>query len=90
MGKVLLTPSTICSLCFMTIFNSIISRFGFEGGIWILIYQVPGHCKRINYRGFGREGSVDVISWFLFGGVSSYSLVLKIKFNKFCIHINIA
>ena len=48
-GKELLTRLTICSLCILTIYNSIISRFGFEGGIWILIAHVPGLCILITF-----------------------------------------
>ena len=48
-GKELLTRLTICSLCILTIYNSIISRFGFVGGIWILIFLVPGLCILITF-----------------------------------------
>ena len=42
-GKELITRLTICSLCILTICNSVISLFSFEGGIWVLISPVPGH-----------------------------------------------
>ena len=48
-GKELLTRLTICYLCILTIYNSIISRFGFEGGIWIMIAPVPGLCILITF-----------------------------------------
>ena len=41
--KYLLTWLTICSLRNLTICN-FISRFGFEGVIWVLFSPVPGHC----------------------------------------------
>ena len=41
----LFTRLVICSLCILTIcINLVISRFGFEGGVWILIAPVPGNC----------------------------------------------
>ena len=43
-GKELLTRLTICSLCILTILILVISRFGFEGWIWILITSVFGLC----------------------------------------------
>ena len=43
-GKELLTRSTICSLCILTICNLVISRFGFKDWIWVLIASVPGLC----------------------------------------------
>ena len=49
-GKELPTRLTVCSLCILTIcVISIISRFGFEGGIWVLIALVPGHCIRVTF-----------------------------------------
>ena len=36
--KGLLYRLTVCSLTIC------IFRFGFEGGVWVLISQVPGHC----------------------------------------------
>ena len=27
----------------------VISRFGFEDGIWVLIAPVPGHCLLVTY-----------------------------------------
>ena len=38
-GRELLTRLTVCSLYIL-----VISRFGFEGGIWILIPSIPGPC----------------------------------------------
>ena len=43
-GKKMLTRLTICSICIFTICYLVISRFGFEGGIWGLIVPVPVHC----------------------------------------------
>ena len=28
----------------------VISRYGFEGGIWVLITPVPGHCILVTFR----------------------------------------
>ena len=49
--KRLLTRLTICSLCSLpTVFViSVISRFGFEGGIWDLISPVLGQCTRVSF-----------------------------------------
>ena len=41
--KGLLTWLTICSLCIKSVIL-VISRFGFEDRIWVLIAPVPGHC----------------------------------------------
>ena len=35
---------TLCSLCIMSFCIFVISRFGLEGGIWVLIVPVPVHC----------------------------------------------
>ena len=43
-GKQLLTRSTICSLCILTICNISYFLFGFEGWIWVLIVSVPDLC----------------------------------------------
>ena len=43
-GKELLTRLTICSLCIFTIVILVISRFYFEGWIWVLIASVPCLC----------------------------------------------
>ena len=48
-GKELPTLLIICSHTILTIFISYISRFGFEGGIWVLIAQVPGHCTFVTF-----------------------------------------
>ena len=44
----LLTRLTICSLCILTtvFVISVISRFGFEGWIWVVIASAPGLCIR--------------------------------------------
>ena len=42
--KELLSRLTICSLCILTFVILVISRFGFEGWIWVLIALVPGLC----------------------------------------------
>ena len=28
----------------------VISRIGFEGGIWVLIALIPGHCIRVTFK----------------------------------------
>ena len=48
-GKELLTRLTICSLCILTVIL-VISRFSFEGGIWVLIAPVSGHCLLVTCR----------------------------------------
>ena len=48
-GKELLTRLTICSLCIGLFAILVISRFGFEGGIWGFIAPVPGHGLLVNY-----------------------------------------
>ena len=40
----LFTRLTICSLYFYDLLFLVISRFGFEGRIRVLIASVPGHC----------------------------------------------
>ena len=51
-GKELLTRLTICSLCILTICNIKIvnSRFGFEGGICVLIVPILGHCILVTFH----------------------------------------
>ena len=71
-GKKLLTRLTIHSLCMLTICNSGMSRFGFEGGIRILIAQAPGNCIlvtsnawircRLELLALMREGDYTVLS----------------------------
>ena len=47
-GKELLTRLTICSL--LTICNFLSCPcFGFEGGIWVLIIPVLGHCILVTF-----------------------------------------
>ena len=48
-GKELLTRFTICSLCTLTICSFNYFPFGFEGGIWVLIAPVPGHCIHFTF-----------------------------------------
>ena len=43
-GKEPLTRLTIFSLCIFIFVILFISRFGFEGGIWVPIAPVPGYC----------------------------------------------
>ena len=43
-GKKLLTRLTISSLCILTICISVISRYGFDGCIWVLIDSVSDLC----------------------------------------------
>ena len=42
-GKELPIRLTICAHCILTVIL-VISRFGFEGGICVLVASVPGHC----------------------------------------------
>ena len=40
----------VCSHCILSICDiNFISRFGFEGGIFLLIAPVPVHCFSITY-----------------------------------------
>ena len=49
-GKKLFTRLTICSLCNLPIFLSlVISRFGYEGGLWVLIAKVPCHFTLVTF-----------------------------------------
>ena len=41
-------PYVLFVFCLFVI-RSVISRFGFEGRIWILIAQVPGHCLHFTF-----------------------------------------
>ena len=46
-GEKLLSRLTICSLCVLTIILGVIlviSRFGFEGWVWVMIASVPDLC----------------------------------------------
>ena len=43
-GIELLTRLAVCFFCILTICNIVISRFGFEGWIWVLIASVPDLC----------------------------------------------
>ena len=49
--KKLLTRLTICSLYILTVIL-VISRFGFEGWIWVLIALVPGHCIFVTFSNY--------------------------------------
>ena len=49
-GKELLTRLTILHLYYiLTIVILAISRFGFEGGIWVLISSIPSHCILVTF-----------------------------------------
>ena len=48
-GKELFIRLTICSLCILTICNLVISRFGFEGGIRVLIAPVSSQCLLLTF-----------------------------------------
>ena len=56
-GNELLTRLTICSLCILTscICNLNYFRFGFEGGIWVLIAPDPGYCILFSFEIYGAE-----------------------------------
>ena len=45
----MLTRFTICSLCSLTLCTFSYSRFRFEGGIWVLIAPVLGHCLLVTF-----------------------------------------
>ena len=45
----LLTLFTICSTCILTMGNFLLSRFGIEGGIRVLVAPVPGHCLPVSF-----------------------------------------
>ena len=47
--KELLTRLSLCSLCILIFVILVISHFGFEGGIWVLIAPVPGHCILVTF-----------------------------------------
>ena len=47
--KLSLTRLTICSLCIMTLVILIISRFGLECWIWVLIASVPDICIHFTF-----------------------------------------
>ena len=55
-GKWLLTRLTKCSLCILTICILVVSRFGFEGWIWVLFAPVPGLCIVFTFM----MGKVDI------------------------------
>ena len=57
MEKELLIRLTSCSLCILLFVILVISGFGFEGGIWVLIATVPGLC---------------ILASFIEGATSSY------------------
>ena len=49
-GKVLPPWLTICSRLFRLFVILAVSRFGFHGGIWVLIPAVPGHCTLVAFE----------------------------------------
>ena len=49
-GKYLQTRLTICSLCILTILILVISRFGFDGWIWVLVASVPDLCILFSFE----------------------------------------
>ena len=57
MSSQLLRKLIICSL--LTICNLVMSRFGFECGIYVLITSVPGHCLLVTLL---REESIYQVS----------------------------
>ena len=62
--KELLTRLTICLLCILTIVILVISRFGFECGIWVLI--APVSCLTLNtcycfVYWYGRISKAEII-----------------------------
>ena len=59
-GKWLLTLQTICSLCVLTL---VISRFGFEGWIWVLIASFPDICIHVLYIQFNYSYLCNLNSW---------------------------
>ena len=60
-GKELLTRLTICSLC-ISLFSFVIPRFGFEGGIRVLIAPVPGNCIIMCYFLESRRKFLTIIN----------------------------
>ena len=51
-GKALLTRLPICSPCILTVFVIlVISCFGLESRIWVLIAPVPVHCILVTFKG---------------------------------------
>ena len=46
-GKKLLTRLTLCPLYILTILFFVISRFGYDGGSWLLIAPITGHCMLV-------------------------------------------
>ena len=49
-GKELPTRLAMCFHCILSILSIFsFSRFGFEGGVWILIGPVPVHCFLVTY-----------------------------------------
>ena len=62
-GKELLTRLTLCSLCILTTVFVIlvISRFGFEGLIWVLIASVPGLCTLFTFKILPSKPKLEII-----------------------------
>ena len=50
-GRELLIPFTVCSLCILTYcnFSYLTSYFGLEGGAFVLIASVLGHCSSFTF-----------------------------------------
>ena len=49
-GKERFTRFTVCSPCYMSTCNLIISQFDFEGRIFVLIVSVPAHCLSFTFE----------------------------------------
>ena len=49
-GKELLTRLIFCSHCILTICNFSFPRFDFQGGNWVLIAAVAGHCLLVTFN----------------------------------------
>ena len=47
--KSLPTRLAMFSLCILSIYDFVISRFGFEHGVWFLIVSVPVHCLLVTW-----------------------------------------
>ena len=69
--KELLTLLTICSLCILTICDFSYFRFGFEGGIWVLI-ALPLHTVLLLLKIF--------FSGYLFFLIFSQVIFIKVTF----------
>ena len=54
-GKELLTRLAICHFVFLLFVTIVISRFGFKGGNWVMIAQVPGLCILVTFKPSKKE-----------------------------------